>query len=323
MTTLLLSRDDIKALLGEEEILQIVEAVYRSHGLGEIIMPPKVTIDLSDTESGGSLNAMPAFVIGQNAAGVKFGGGFPLNPVKENLPATIATILLVDPKTGYPLAILEGGYITVVRTGASAAVAAKYLLPSLQRLAVLGVGAVGRAVISAFDRSFPLREIRIYDISETSIQKALSLTGVQASRCICSSPEDCTSKADVIVTATHEDKPLFKQEYVKPGALIISLGSYRELAPLLVMDSVYRIVDNLDQNRHRGEFRTYFEAGKLSGSDIYAEIGDIIAGRMPAPSAGEGWGVASLIGMGSLDIAIAKKAYEEARRDSIGRSFEF
>ena len=127
----------------------------------------------------------------------------------------------------------------------------------------------------------------------------------------------------MIVTATHEDRPLFTHDYVKPGAIIITLGSYRELAPLLVMNSTYRIVDSLDQNRHRGEFKTYFEEGKLSDSDIYAEIGDIIAGRIPAPSAGEGWGVASLIGMGSLDIAIAKKAYEAARRGSIGGIFEF
>ena len=325
MNTLLLSKNTIEELLNTEETLQTVETVYRAHGLGNAIVPSKISLDLGRAGQEGWMNSMPAYVVNADAAGIKFAGGFVHNPERQNLPYVMATIVLVDPRTGSPLAIMDGSYITVVRTGAAPAVAAKYLVKNPRVVAIIGAGAVGRAAIKAFDKTFSLEEIRLNDISKTACDKALtSLEGkIRTRLVVAADAEDCVKGADIVVTATHAKAPLFPSSAVKPGVVIFPLGSFQELDPPLVTEAAYRIVDHLDQNKHRGELKTYFESGFLSDADVYAEIGEIVAGKKPRPEIGDGFGIVSLIGVGSLDIALAKLLFDRARKAGLGTQFTF
>src|SRR4030042_1242800 len=187
----------------------------------------------------------------------------------EGVPQTMAIIILMNPKTGFPLAVMDGQFITVMRTGAAAAVAAKYLSPRVQVLSILGSGAVGKATVRSFNKAFLLREIRIYDISENIARNTASMFQEQYGISLTVSPNAaiCIDEADVVVTATDADNPLFPIENLKRDALVISLGSFRESPPKLVKTA--------------------------------------------------------LIGVSSLDIVLAKKAYDAAKGALIRSSFRF
>ena len=130
METLLLSKKDVEALVAIPDAVRIVEEVYAGHADGTVVMPPKLSLDLG--ESGRwphfdwYVNSMPAYIGKDNVAGVKIIGGFFAN-VGTKIPSIMGLIVLIDPVTGVPLAIMDGTYITALRTGASVAVGAKYL----------------------------------------------------------------------------------------------------------------------------------------------------------------------------------------------------
>jgi len=300
-----------------EETVKIVEEVFREDGQGATVVPAKITLDLARAGSEGWMNAMPAFLVNSNAAGIKFAGGFIHNPEKEHLPYIMATIILIDPQTGTPLAIMDGYDITVDRTGAVPAVAAKYISRQPKVVGIIGVGAVGRAAIDAFNVIFPLEEICIYDISDRACEKAArSIEGCTVT--IAPNATACAERADVVVTATHASSPLFPKGALKHGTAVITLGSYTELDPEIVLDASWRIVDHMEQNKHRGEFSTYFKEGTLDETKIYSTLGEIIAQKKPLPNLDKGICVASLIGLASLDIAIAKRIYERAIQRKLG-----
>ena len=317
MSTLLLSNEEVRSLLDMEETIKTVEEVFREAGQGATVVPAKITLDLARAGSEGWMNAMPAFLVNSNAAGIKFAGGFIHNPKKEHLPYIMATIILIDPQTGGPLAIMDGYDITIDRTGAVPAVAAKYISCQPRVVGIIGVGAVGRAAINAFNVAFPPEEICIYDISDQACERAVrSIEGCTVT--IAPNATACAERADVVVTATHANSPLFPRDALKRGSTVITLGSYKELDPEIVLGASCRIVDHLEQNKHRGEFSTYFKEGKLDETGIYSSLGEIIAQKKPLPNLDEGICLASLIGLASLDIAIAKKIYEGAISRKLG-----
>lgn len=324
MKTFLLSNTDIESLLGIEDVLLTVEDVYKSHGRGDVIAPPKTTLNLERAGAKGFMTNAVVYVADFNTAGVKIAGAFPFNPIREGLPQTMAIIILMDPKTGFPLAVMDGRFITVMRTGAAAAIAAKYLSPRSQVLSIIGSGAVGKATVQSFNKTFSLREIRLHDKSENTARNTASMFQKKFGITLTVSPNAaiCIEQADVVVTATNADTPLFSLENLKQDALVISLGSFRESPCELVQNASFRIVDHLEQNKQRGEFSPYFQKGILKDEDIYAEIGDIIAGKVPPPPEG-GRCLVSLIGVSSLDIVLAKKAYEAAKNASNQSSFRF
>lgn len=319
-----LSKGDVDSLLDMKGTLEAVEQVFRAHGTDGAVVPAKITLDLAKAGAEGWMNSMPAYVVDAKAAGIKFAGGFIHNPEREKLPYVMATIILIDPRNGVLQAVMDGYQITIERTGAAPAVAAKYLRPEFERLAIIGAGAVGRAVARAFDQTHSLKEIRLHDVSEKAVGDAfdsLQIT-VKTPLKVADSAKACVEDAEVVVTATHARSPLFSKKDALEGCLILPLGSFCELDPQLVMDAGARIVDHLGQNMHRGEFYPYFRDGKLRESDIYAEIGEIAAGRKPVPKAGDKPIIASLIGLGSLDIALARRVYEAALNKGQGVRFE-
>ena len=323
MATLLLSRDDVAELLTMEDALEIAEAVYRAHGTGNAVVPTKVLLDVSRAGSGGSFKAMPAYLPDRDVAGIKFIGAFPQNPGR-NLPYLSALIVLNDPQNGSPLAVMDGLAITAARTGAAATVTARFLKPEMATLAVIGVGFAGRAVVEAFDCAHALAEIRIHDVTETAAERAVAhfKDAVQAPIRACASAPACVEEADVVVTATHADAPLFDEDDLTPGALVIPLGSHRELDPDMMLRASYLVVDHVAQSKERPFLASHFEEGRLSDSDL-REIGPVVAGASSPPEAGNGFGIAVLTGVVSLDIALAERVFTRAKERGTGISFIF
>lgn len=236
----------------------------------------------------------------------------------------MATIILQDPETGIPLAVMDGVHITNLRTGAVAGICAKYLAnPSSEVVAIIGAGQQGRTSFKAINRLFRLKEVRAYDVkpeaSDGYAKEMRAATGVKVLTVL--HPKDAVENADIVVTATYADEPIVWNEWLKAGVLSISLGSYQEFDEESVLRADKVLVDNWEQCTHRGELRKLVAKGHFKQEMVYAEIGEVAAGLKPARNSPMEKIMAVPIGLGTHDIAVAYKAYETLKSDC--QYFEF
>ncbi len=313
----LISREEIKSVLSMKTTMELVESVYLEHGKNQVLMPSKVTLDTGEGNDwppyGGSYNAMPAYIGGEtDSSGIKWVWGFEDN-YKQNIPYIGGVIILNERKTGEILAIMDGSYITDIRTGASAGVAAKYLAKNNSKiLTIIGAGVQGRTNAQAIAEALEIEEIRVYDVREdvaTRYAKEVSDELDVAVR-VCDTLETACRDSDIIVTVTIADEPLVMYEWLKKGATVLSLGSFQELDENIPLNCSKLVVDSWEQNAHRGELLKLVDAGKITEKNIHAEMQDIVIGKKPARENDEEIICACIIGMGSTDIGIAANLYK-------------
>jgi alanine dehydrogenase len=312
MKTALISRDQIRKILDMDTVIQTVDEVYKAHGNKEAILPAKITLDLSPMGVESWTNAMPGYIHPLKAAGIKWAGGYKNNPGK-GLGYIMAMIILQEPDTGVPLAVMDGVHITNMRTGAAAAVCAKYLAnPASEVVAIIGAGQQGRTSLTALCRLFHLKKARVYDILADSAKKYVaemeSSLGLEV--LMVKNPEDAVKDADIVVTATQADEPIVQNHWLKPGVLSVSLGSYQEFDDESVLKADKVLVDNWEQCSHRGELAKLFARGLFSKEMLYAEIGEVAAGIKIGRTSQKEKIMVVPIGIGTHDIAVAYKVYQ-------------
>ncbi|MGD8847325.1 MAG: ornithine cyclodeaminase family protein [Desulfobacteraceae bacterium] len=321
--TLLLSHSDIAACLTMPKCIELVDQVFKAHGQGNAVMPPKLKLIMDETE--GWANAMPGFLKDINAAGLKWAGGWERNP-SRGLPYIMAEMFLIDPETGRLKAVLDAGFITDLRTGAATAVAAQYLArKDVASIAIIGAGAQGRMQLRALRCAYEVEDIRVTDCyPETAREFANAMSAelgitVQPFADIRSAVDG----ADIIVTATTADEALLQNGWISPGAFIASVGSYPELDPELVMSADKIIVDSWEQNCVRGELFRLIEQGRLTREEIHGEMGDVAAGNIPGRNSDQEVIVAALIGLGTHDVACAAHVFDIVIHEGRGSFFDF
>ncbi len=327
--TLLITQEQVKSLLDMPSAIRIVEEVYRSHGMDKVLMPPKITLDLGEGRPWppykGYMNAMPAYLGNADIAGIKWAGGFQEN-YKIGLPFISAMILLINPKNGVFVAVMDGAHITALRTGAASAVCAKYLArKDSSVLGIIGAGVQGRTHLRALHHLFKLKDVRVIDIKEGAAEAYAREMKVETGLNISpkKSYREVAEGADIICAVTTADEPMVRKEWLKKGSLVISGGSYQELDPKVVLSADKIVVDSWAQTSHRGELAKLVESGKLGEKNIYAEIGEILAGRKKGRERDEEDILAIPIGLGSLDIGCAFEVYKKAVEKKIGTPFSF
>mgnify|MGYP001091745798 CR=1 FL=1 len=159
--TLYLTQDEVRSILDMRSTIEAVEDGFREMGLGNIEMPARVYLHFEK----GVLIAMPAYIKALDAAGLKVVTVHPENPTRYNLPAVIARIILNDPAKGEPLAIMDGTYITALRTGAAGACGIKYLSRGDARTAgIIGLGVQGRSQLLGLCEVREIEEVKVYDM---------------------------------------------------------------------------------------------------------------------------------------------------------------
>lgn len=325
-TTRLLSAQDVRHCVTMKDALETTEASLRDHGNGRIVLPCKITLDMSALGVPNWINAMPAYVEASGMAGVKWIGGFINNPKAYGLPFIIGLVILSDPWTGLPVAIMDGAEITTLRTGAAAAIAAKYLARTDSSVvALIGAGTQGRSSLLALSQLFSITQIRIADIVE---ENAIRLSQeIKAKLGIDAFPTNdfraAVSGADVIITATPANEPLVVNEWVQPGAFMASLGSFQELDTELVLRVDKLVVDHREQSKHRGQLVKMFEAGMIDDHTVFAELGEIVAGHKAGREFPSDRILACLTGTAFEDIALAARVYERAKQLNLGAEFDF
>ncbi|MEM5873665.1 MAG: hypothetical protein QW065_02600, partial [Acidilobaceae archaeon] len=279
-------------------------------------------------EYNGDLRVMPAYISKFRMAGVKVVNVHPNNP-KRGLLTVMATILLVDPESGAPLAVMDGTLITAYRTGAGGAIAIKYLARRGSRvLGVIGAGVQGHIQTLFSSRVMKLERVKVYDVVyskaesyKKEIEKTLGVDVV-----ICESAECAVRGVDVLVTATPAKGPVVKAEWIEQGLHINAIGAdapgKQELDPAILKRAKI-VVDDIEQASHSGEINVPLSQGVISLKDIYAELGEIVAGKKPGRIAEDEITVFDSTGLAIQDVATAQLVYRKALKEGLGIMMDF
>ena len=328
---LYLSEREIAATgIGMPQAIEVVETVLALHAHGQVILPSKIVLDL-DEKRHGRINAMPAWVGGEiNLCGIKWIAGFPNNPVRHGLPRANGLIVLNDPETGLPLAILEGTRISALRTGAVTGVGAKYLAnPGSRTLALIGAGVQSRTQLEAIMTVLPeLREVRVYDVRNPAAERFRTECEMRWNDLtvhVVDGPEPAVRGADCVVTATVADEPIVKADWLEPGVFFAHVGSYQEEEPAVILQADKVVVDLWEEVLHRRTplLAKMYEAGQIDRGRIHANLGDIITGDKPGRERRDERIFFSPLGLGSEDIAVATAVYRRALKMNRGTGLEF
>ncbi len=320
MKTLILSSKDVEKYVAPELAIKSVDYVFTQYGQGNIDMPPKIHIDMSRIGHESWCNAMPAYIVEKKTGGIKWIGGFGENQ-SMNLPYIMGIIVLTDPVNGHVKSIMDGRRISDLRTGASAAVFARYLaVKPLKGIIVVGAGVQGKAAIDCLLLEYPNDPIMIYDIDfEKAKQFRDNFSPELRKRVIpVDNLEDAARASKLIVLLTTAQQPFLKNEWVSTGATVLGMGTYQQAFEDFTLSADKVIPDNCAQAIGRGELKPLYKAGKISPENCYAEIGDIAAGKSAGRENDEERILGLPVGIGAHDVCIADYVYQSAVENQDG-----
>ena len=306
MPTLLLDRNALRSLLDISDVIQVVEQAFRDWANGKGEMPSKAYLILNH----GDFRAMPAALPG--AVGVKWVNVHPQNP-SRGLPTIMAIIIYNDPETGYPLAIMDATDITAYRTGATAAIASKYLARSdSHTLGIIGAGRQAYTQISAHMHLFDIKLAKIFDLSRSNVKELIrSFPQYQLKEC---SLEE-TAASDIVCTLTPAREPYLKRDWIVAGTHINAVGAdaegKEELEPSILKEAVV-VVDDIRQASTAGEINVPVAKELFTPKEVYGTLGEIIAGKKQGRRDKNEITVFDSTGVAIEDIVVARLVYEKA-----------
>lgn len=313
---LYLSREDLESInLPLPEIIESVEAMFIEKGQGRVEMPPKPGIHPGNDSF---IHAMPAYVPSVRAAGVKWVSGFPANLVR-GLPYISGLLILNDPETGMPLAVMDCTWITAQRTGAATAVAARYLARSdSSRIGIIACGVQGRSNLEALCSVFDIRHVRAFDTNKDAALRYAADMGqkLKVDVEVVEQPADCVRGADIVVTSgpiLKHPNPAIEPDWLGPGAFACPLDfdSYWQIRALEQID--------LLATDDRAQFDYYRSTGYFSGTPApAADLGEIISGQKPGRQNPEQRTMSINLGLAAEDMVTAIRIYQRAQKMGIG-----
>ena len=320
--TVILTRADVAGLLDLEGCIAAVEAAFVALGQGRA--PPPGILGIPGADGGFHIKA--ARLDGARSyVAVKTNGNFPRNRERHALPTIQGTITLADGATGRVLAVMDSIAITVLRTGAATAVAAKHLArPEAATVTICGCGDQGRVQLRALCRVLPIRRVLAWD-ADWARAKAyarevrgacdVDVTAVTA-------PGPAARESDVVVTCTPATRWFLGTADVRAGTFIAAVGAdseeKQELEPALLAQATV-VVDVLEQSATIGDLHHAVRAGLLTRAAVYAELGEIASGRKPGRRTPAEITVFDSTGMALQDVAAAALVYERAVAAGAGR----
>lgn len=321
---------DVGALaLTEDEILAAVEEGLAAQGRGETVIEPRMHL-VPDPAVHGHFNVLRgAFRAPINRAGVKVIGDY-VDNYKRGLPSEMGLLLMMDPATGAPTAIVDGSHLTDMRTGAVTAIGAKYLARKGSK--VLGhVGARGTAYwnVRLLDHLFGFDEIRVHSRrpeSRDAFADRLSRDLGKPVR-VTEDWRSCIEGADIVVEASRLTKPepMLLTEWIKPGAFVVPYGTMSAVELSLTDVMAKLVVDDWGQCKSGqfGSLRAHVETGRLSERTLHAELGEIVAGLKPGRESDEETNLLWHRGLSLSDIALGHAMLAKAERLGIGQRLRY
>ena len=323
---LLLTRREISALITLEDCIVAVEDAFAAHAWGRSLPSGLLHVHAEGGEfhvkAGGIRGKDPYFA-------AKINGGFFRNRARSGLPNIQGLIVLCDASNGCPLAVLESGAVTMLRTGAATAVAAKYLArPGSSVATICGAGTQGAIQLRALTRVLTLNRVHIWNRDFTRAKSFAAAMSAELSLDV-RAAEDLGAAArvsDVIATCTPSDRWFLGREHVAPGTFIAAVGAdspgKQEIEPeLMAMSAV--VPDLLDQSSVVGELHHALAAGLMTSGQIRSELGPVIIGAVQGRRDDKEIVIFDSTGTALQDVAAAAAVYERALRENKGVRFDF
>ena len=317
--TLFLGRAEVERLLTPEVCLAAVEHAFRLLGEGKAPSPAMLAMHAErgsfHVKAGMLATDRPYFAAKLNA-------NFPDNGPRHGLPTIQGVVILGDAGNGIPLAIMESGAITALRTAAASALAAKHLARKGWRsLAVCGCGGQADAHLRALLSVGRPDRVVVYDVDR---DKATAFAGSRGIAVEASSDLDqCLADADVVVTCTTAKRYFVTREMIRPGTFIAAVGAdhehKQEIEPELLA-SAKVVTDLTSQAAAMGDLQHAVAAGVMSADDVHAELGEIVCGRKPGRASNGEVIIFDSTGTGLQDVAAAIAVYKRALTEKAGQS---
>lgn len=326
---LLLNRSDIAALLTLDDCIHVVESAFAAHARGQALAPGLLHTDADGGEFHLKAGGLRDPATGRTYFAAKINGGFFQNRARHDLPNIQGLIVLYDGANGVPLAVTESGLITMLRTGAATAVAAKHLARAGASTATIcGVGTQGLVQLRALARVLPLRTVHAWSRDAARAQAFAAAMSRELGIDVRAASDlgAATRASEVIVTCTPARKWLLGRDHVAPGTLIAAVGAdspdKQEIEPALVAAAAV-VPDLLEQSAHVGDLHHAIAAGLMTAGDIRAELGAIVAGLAPGRRNADEIVLFDSTGTALQDVAAAAAAYERAIATGRGTRFAF
>ncbi len=315
-----LNKNEVESLLDMKGALRVVEEAFRQHGLKKVQIPSKLYLYFK--KHNGDLRTMPAYLEEQDIAGVKIVNVHPDNP-KIGLPTVMALVILNSTETGAPVAVMDGTYLTDMRTGAAGGVAVKYLARRNSRtVGFVGTGNQAKTQLLGINEVIDIDRIKATSVSEKStlafkedMEKRIDCEIIpeKSIREVC----DC----DILVTTTPSRYPIVTNEWIAAGTHINAIGAdapgKEELDPLILKRAKI-IVDDIPQASHSGEVNVPLSEGVIREKDILGELGEVITGKLKARTNDSDITVFDSTGLAIQDVATANHVLRMALEKNIG-----
>ncbi len=315
--TLLLTGEDVRAVLPPTDCIAAVEQAFLQHADGGSVAPPAVGIPVS----GGGFHAKAAALhLSRWYFACKINGNFPGNRVRHGLPTIQGVIVLADAENGRVLALMDSMEITRIRTGAATAVAARHLArPDSSTCTLFGCGLQGPIQLECLACVLPLVRVFAHDTDAEAAERlarwARESLGVEATAVDAVHAVDAARGSDVIVTCTPSRMAFLGVALVRPGTFVAGVGaddvSKSELEPALLAASTV-VVDVLAQCVAIGDLHHAILAGAMKESDVHAELAEVASGKKRGRASAEEIVVFDSTGTAVEDVAAAAMAYERA-----------
>ncbi|KYO67309.1 ornithine cyclodeaminase family protein [Thermovenabulum gondwanense] len=324
---LIISAEEMKKVLSMKEAIEAVKKAYITLARGNSIVPLRTNITVK--KHNGQILFMPSYVEGVDFAGVKVVSVYPEN-VKKGLPAVPATMILVDGSTGIVNAIMDGTYLTRLRTGAASGAATEILARKDAKKALLfGTGGQAETQLWALLCVRKLEEVYVFDIdfnrakqfaekmNETFKDYNAKITAVE-------NADDVLPEVDIITTATTSKKPVFNGNLIKKGVHINGIGAYtpemQEIPEEAVLKADKIYVDSLEAcMAEAGDLIIPINKGVINKEKITGEIGKLLTGELSGRTSENEITMFKSVGLAVQDVVTAAKIYEKALELGLGK----
>ncbi|WP_448594207.1 ornithine cyclodeaminase family protein [Thermoflexus hugenholtzii] len=318
MTLSFFTAEDIRRALPMREAIEAMRAAFIAFSEGRAHIPQRLSISIPEQE--GITLVMPGYVP-PDALGLKVVSVFPRNPAR-GLPTLSALVVMLDPETGAPAALLDGAFLTAWRTGAASGLATDLLArPDAESLALIGAGAQARTQLLAVAAVRSLRRVRVYSRTparaQALIEEMRGQEGIPEDIALAPTPEAAVAEADIVCTATNSSVPVFDGRALRPGTHINAIGSFtlemRELDEETFRRAARVVVDSRAAAlAEAGEVVWAIQRGILREADL-VELGEIAAGRRPGREGPEEITLFKSVGLAVQDLVAAQRVWQRIR----------
>ena len=319
----ILTQAEVRLLLEMKETIGIIEKAFIELANKTTVHPLRQSI--TSEKHNGAVLFMPSYLSRMESLAVKIVSVYPDNPAMYKMPTVSALVVLIDPKTGAPLAVMDGGYLTAMRTGAVSGVATKHLARKNARIAaVIGAGVQARTQLQGVCAVRDIKEAKVFDILPRASSKyAEDMSqnlgiSVESAR----SSKEAIMEADIICTASTSRVPVLDGDWLDDGAHINAIGAFtpetRELDTKTIKRSKVVVDSREAALAEAGDIIIPMEQGEIDEKHIYADLGEIVTNKKQGRVNLEELTVFKSVGLAIQDAATAWIVYRNAVRERRG-----